>query len=141
MSRVSSRILHLSSFIFHSSSLYSQNSSTMSRQAITSLSSTASRIGAPSRLPATIRAFSSSSSLASGSATPLQNTINVDPRVLDGQTFLPKANVDRLCEWQTGLWERLAKEVRSEFLSLDFGFSKVSLTDKGQAADTFCLNR
>jgi Fe-Mn family superoxide dismutase len=42
------------------------------------------------------------------------NTISIDPRILDGTTdFLPKENVDRLIEWQTGLWERLAAEVRS----------------------------
>lgn len=39
---------------------------------------------------------------------------SVDPRVLNGvPSFLPKENIDRLCEWQSGLWTRLQSEVRS----------------------------
>lgn len=43
------------------------------------------------------------------------NTSSVDPRVLEGlPNFLPKGNVDNVCAWQAGLWERLQAEVRSE---------------------------
>ncbi|ORY34929.1 hypothetical protein BCR39DRAFT_515659 [Naematelia encephala] len=42
------------------------------------------------------------------------NTTSVDPRVLSGvPDFLPKANIDRVCDWQSGLWERLQDEVRN----------------------------
>ncbi|KAK1923778.1 hypothetical protein DB88DRAFT_492420 [Papiliotrema laurentii] len=42
------------------------------------------------------------------------STTSVDPRVLNGlPSFLPKANVDRVCEWQAGLWTRLQDEIRN----------------------------
>ncbi|RSH93534.1 hypothetical protein EHS25_007892 [Saitozyma podzolica] len=42
------------------------------------------------------------------------NTSSVDPRVLEGlPNFLPKGNVDNVCAWQAGLWERLQAEVRN----------------------------
>ncbi|MGG6498399.1 UNVERIFIED_CONTAM: hypothetical protein NY603_36285, partial [Bacteroidetes bacterium 56_B9] len=45
------------------------------------------------------RAFAVSAIQAQASRT---NTAGVDPRVLDGQVLLPKANMDRLCDWQSG---------------------------------------
>lgn len=40
----------------------------------------------------------------------------VDPRVFNGiDGFVGKEQMDRVNEWQAGLWERLAQEVRSEF--------------------------
>ena len=46
-------------------------------------------------------------------------TISVDPRVLEGvQDFIPRSNMDTICQWQLGLWNRLVSEVNSEFLRL-----------------------
>lgn len=40
----------------------------------------------------------------------------VDPRIFQGvEGFVGKQQMDRVNEWQAGLWERLAGEVRSEF--------------------------
>ena len=61
-------------------------------------------------IQAASRAFAASARV---SQTPMNNTAGVDPRVLDGEVLLPKANMDRLCDWQSGLWVRLAAEVRS----------------------------
>jgi len=47
------------------------------------------------------------------------STTSVDPRILGGiPSFLPKQNVDMLCEWQSGLWTRLQAEVRSTWIGL-----------------------
>lgn len=50
-------------------------------------------------------------------ATLTGNISSVDPRILDGMNgFISKTEMDRICEWQKGLWERLQAEVRSELL-------------------------
>lgn len=66
-------------------------------------------------IQAASRAFAASARV---SQTPMNNTAGVDPRVLDGEVLLPKANMDRLCDWQSGLWVRLAAEVRSTLHAL-----------------------
>ena len=72
---------------------------------------------AQSQIQVASRAFAATARSSYASA-PLTNTAGVDPRVLDGEVLLPKANMDRLCEWQSGLWERLAKEVRSTYSAM-----------------------
>ncbi|WVQ96186.1 hypothetical protein IAU59_003289 [Kwoniella sp. CBS 9459] len=53
-------------------------------------------------------------SLLNAAARSGVNTASIDNRVLDGVNgFLPKANFDRLQEWQVGLWERLQGEVQN----------------------------
>lgn len=81
-----------------------------------------SRASRSAQIPLVARSFASTARTSLPSA-PLTNTAGVDPRVLDGEVLLPKANMDRLCEWQSGLWERLAKEVRSESIRLKSGIS------------------
>ncbi|WWD20103.1 hypothetical protein CI109_104577 [Kwoniella shandongensis] len=58
--------------------------------------------------------IASASSRAPAAAAAGVNTTSIDYRILDGVNgFLPKANFDRLQEWQGGLWERLQAEVRN----------------------------
>lgn len=46
----------------------------------------------------------------------------VDPRVFNGiDGFIGKEQMARVNEWQAGLWERLAAEVRSESARCDTG--------------------
>ncbi|CAD6586831.1 MAG: hypothetical protein TREMPRED_004565 [Tremellales sp. Tagirdzhanova-0007] len=48
------------------------------------------------------------------------NTTSIDSRIFDGvPDFLPKENIDILCEWQSGLWERLQSEVQNNVGLLD----------------------
>lgn len=52
---------------------------------------------------------------SSSRARATTDTSAIDERILNGlDGFLPKSNVDRISEWQAGLWERLQAEVRSK---------------------------